>query len=458
MNEATWLPGVMVLGAGLLIGLSLALRMRKSGGKQTRPVAESPDVALQIRDLEARRDDLYRRIRAADEDKLGPDEIAALENAAAVTLRDLDLLTDQIPPAAPTKKARSQSTEEIEQEDPTSEVGRTRNPLLVGFAFGAAMVAVVALLVYFAVRDAKPSAPMGQPASQAGGSMEPPHEGQIEIPPEVAAQIAQLQNRLVTNPDDWQAHKQLALTYVATGQFVEAFSQASQILQQFPEDPDGLLVHGIVRLTMGQADQAVDLLDQVLAQYPDHRQALIYRGLALYQTGNVEQALDTWDMGLQMLGGGDPELEELIRMAQTGGSQPAGMTAAEPPGAAASAAPTSPPQAAAPMTQQLDPNGYPLTLELSPGAQVAPQATLFIFLRPAEGGPPVAARRISTPQFPMQMTLGQDDSMMGGELPESGTLVARLDSDGNVATAHAGDLAVEFLATRGQLTALILGN
>ena len=62
------------------------------------------------------------------------------------------------------------------------------------------------------------------------------------------------------------------------------------------------------------------------------------------------------------------------------------------------------------------------------------------------------------PRFPLEITLGPDDSMMGGELPASGTLVARLDSDGNVATAHAGDLSVEILAARGELSTLTLGN
>ena len=329
---------------------------------------------------------------------------------------------------------------------PAPETAKTRNPVLVGFAFGAAMVAVVALLVYWAVEDAQPTAPMGPQPTQAGASLEPPHEGPQEVPPELAAQIADLQNRLVTDPGDWTARKQLALSYVASGQYFEAFSQASQVLQQSPEDPDGLLVHGIVRLTMGQADQAVGLLDQVLAQYPDHRQALIYRGLALYQTGKVEQAIDTWDMGLQMLGGSDPELEELIDMARSGASQPAGMV------------PASPPPAEMPTSQEPDPNGYSLTLELAPGARVAPQATLFVFLLTEAGSPPVAARRISEPRFPLAISLGTDDSMMGAELPDSGTLVARLDTDGNVATNQAGDLSAEIYVSKGQLSSLILGQ
>ena len=97
MNEASWLPGIVVLAAGLLIGLSLAFKLRGQRSKQTQRASDSSDLRLQIRDLEARKDDLYRRIRAADEDKLGADEVAALEDAAAHTLRELDRLSEQLP-------------------------------------------------------------------------------------------------------------------------------------------------------------------------------------------------------------------------------------------------------------------------------------------------------------------------------------------------------------------------
>ena len=89
-------------------------------------------------------------------------------------------------------------------------------------------------------------------------------------------------------------------------------------MQRLPDDPDALLVHGIVRVSMGQFEVGRDLLDRVLATYPDHQQALLYRGLALYQLGEVEQAVDTWQIGLEMAGGSDPDFEELLRMAESG--------------------------------------------------------------------------------------------------------------------------------------------
>ena len=97
MTDATWLPGLLVLAAGLVLGLVLAIRLRGQGDKKAKSQkrTETPDLELKIRDLEARRDDLYRRIRAAEEDSVGSDEIAALEDAAAHTLRELDQLRGQ---------------------------------------------------------------------------------------------------------------------------------------------------------------------------------------------------------------------------------------------------------------------------------------------------------------------------------------------------------------------------
>ena len=454
MNEAIWLPALVVVSVGLILGLLLAFRLRTSSPRKT--ATNTADLELKLRDLEARRDDLFRRIRAADEDHLSPEEKSALEEAAALTLRDLDRLQKEIPGGRTRGKDQHRDSDQsahtgAEAAVEAEPMASRRNPLLTGLAFGAIMVAVVGLLVYWAIRDAQPAPGMGgPPTAQAGSAMDPPHQGQVQVPPELAAQIADLQQQVVANPEDLMAKKQLALSYVAAGQFFEAFDQASQVLQQFPDDPDGMLVHGIVRLTMGQADQAVGLLDRVLAEHPDHRQALIYRGLALYQMGNVEQAMDTWDMGLQMAGGSDPEFEELLMMAQSGQSQPAGMT---PPAPAATS--QAPPTAT---VGQVDPGVFSLQIELAAGAQPAPQAILFVFLRPEGGGPPVAATRISSPTFPLAIVLDASHSMMGAELPDKGILVARVDTDGNVTTSEATDLVAEVPAAKGQLTRLTLGQ
>ena len=58
----TWLPGLVVLAIGLAAGLIAGRRFK---GAKEQP--GDRDLELQIADLEARRDDLYRRLREIDE-------------------------------------------------------------------------------------------------------------------------------------------------------------------------------------------------------------------------------------------------------------------------------------------------------------------------------------------------------------------------------------------------------
>lgn len=114
-----------------------------------------------------------------------------------------------------------------------------------------------------------------------------------------------------------------------------------------------------------------------------------------------------------------------------GGPAPSAM------GRAAPAAPA--PATAAPAT-----GGAPVTgvVRLADGVE-APTGTLFVILRNAgaQRGPPLAVKKVESPQFPYAFELGPNDIMIKG-LPFTGPfdLQARLDRDGNAMTKDAGDL------------------
>jgi cytochrome c-type biogenesis protein CcmH len=440
LNGSIWIPGLLVLALGLAGGLWAAFQLRRQGAASK--ATGDADVRLKIADLENRRDELYQRLKRAEEEKTDPGDRRELELAAARTLRELDELRGSAP-AQPLPKPVSSPEETLAAASLS-----TRHPLLVGFAFGAALVLLVTTLIYFALRDAKPDTQPGAQAPVAQGTPgEPPHQTTAPVPPELAQRIAELQGHLAASPEDIMARKELAIIYLAAGQLVEAFEHAGVLMQQNPDDPDGLYVQGVVRLSMGQFAVSVDLLDRLLAQYPDHPDALMYRGLALNQLGQTDQAMDSWELGLEMAGGSHPQIEELIAMAEQGRlGAPAPAT---PQSAGATA---SPPQAApAPPTAA---GSYGMRIEL--GATASPGAILFVFLRTAEAGPPVAAKKISQPAFPLDLAMGPADSMMGAELPAAGILVARLDGDGDVSTTSPGDLQAEAQAEMGTTTRLVL--
>ncbi|MEJ2086439.1 MAG: tetratricopeptide repeat protein [Acidobacteriota bacterium] len=378
MTDSTWVPGLVVLIAGLAAGLLLGWRLRRQRAAQSQ--VNDPDLELALSDLEERRNDLYRRLHSAEEDHLGQAEREALETAAARTLREIDRLRPQMSRSARKAGGAKASSHRKEPDRDASAPPQPRaRPALAGFASGALLMAVIAVLIYWAFRDAQPK-PDPMTGVGAMSTSDDPHGNEGPMSAEVMARVETLRGRIQADPNDWMAKKELALTLMSSGQFFEAFELSDEILGTFPEDPDALLVQGVVRLTMGQNDTAVNLLDRVLAQHPDHLQALLYRGLALYQAGEIERAVDSWEMGLEMAGGRHPDFEELLAMASAPAAQP---QVAPPP-----AESVTPSEQALPSAGE----GYPVQVVLAPGTAPQPGSTLFVFLRPEAGGPPVAAR------------------------------------------------------------------
>jgi hypothetical protein len=81
------------------------------------------------------------------------------------------------------------------------------------------------------------------------------------------------------------------------------------------------------------------------------------------------------------------------------------------------------------------------TILLAPDAvERAEGRILFIFARTPEGGPPLAAKRVQSPTFPHEFTLGPEDRMIQAR-PFAGPLLvsARLDADGNATTKDPAD-------------------
>ena len=485
MSASVWIPGLIVLGVGSLLGIFIAWRLRPAPAPASGPkkkahkaqddaaAARLHDMHLQVKDLERRRGELYAALRGETEDgELDGHDRLETELAAARVLRDLERIRTELGEAEP-RVQRAGSAADKAVHDPIDQ-GRSsaalgapvapqgflaRHPLLVGFSFGAGMVTLVAVLIFWAIQDAKPD-PMGGGASQAMGGGAPGGGGMpAEHPPidtgglsaDVAAHITDLERRVNTNPNDLGGRKELALLLLSHEQFLPAFQQAEAILGLRPEDPDGLYVEGVVRLTMGQAEEAIDRMDRVLAQFPDHVLALMVRGVSLMRIGDKDGAIATWERGLEAAGGSHPDIEFFIDQARSGGFEQLADAARERSEERESAAE----QSAAPADAT---NLYVVEIELDPSAAVpASGGVLFLSLRPPGGGPPVAVQRVVQPRLPLTLTLGAENLMMGdGTLPTSGKLSARLDADGSVTTTNDGPSAEADGVQVGGVTRLVL--
>jgi len=446
--SSTWLPVLVVLAAGLVSGLLAARRLRSESPQSS----EAADRVLRLADLERRRDVLYRQIRSSED---GSDR-ERLELSAAHVLRQLDELrgdsaadgsaASQPSPADEAPSDAAASVAPVVEPTPVPSCGR---PMLAGFLSGAALVALVGVLIYWAMSDAEPQAqqPGGQPAAATLPGGEHPT---LSLPPEVQAEIDILRRRLEADPTDLLAHKQLALALLAAESFMEAFDMANGILATLPDDPDGLYIQGMVRLTMGQDDEALPLLERVLDQYPNHIMALAGRGMVFFRRNDREAAVLIWERALAAAGGSHPDIEQLLSMARgTDGEAPA-----DPAPVSSAPAPASVP----PPAVEVPADSYSIDIVLAEGVEVPPSATLFVFLRADQQGPPSAVKRIQSPIFPARLSLGPSDTMLGRPLPESGTISIRLDADGSASTKGEGDLVYEIDARVGSSIHVVLGQ
>ncbi|HVS15028.1 MAG TPA: hypothetical protein VMV46_13965 [Thermoanaerobaculia bacterium] len=316
MSEVGELP-LLVLGLGLLAGGVLALWIARSSSRKTPPRS---DRDLRIEDLEAQRDELYAKLRGSEGSLLAAADRNELELGAARVLRELDRLHDERRRSArPERPERTAVTTATTTATPRHLSWSSRHPALAGALLGGGGVALVALLLFWAQRDAVPAPeqPMQAPAPAGGGSID---RGEPGLPPQVAAQVQSLRDRLTQNPDDLAARRDLAQLLMAHEQFFDAFQESQQILAQVPSDAVGNYVSGLVRYTMGQPAEALELLDRALTTDPAFTQAALMRGFVRLQLDDRDGAIESWEQGLAAAGGTDRNLEHLLRLAHEGRS------------------------------------------------------------------------------------------------------------------------------------------
>ncbi len=219
---------------------------------------------------------------------------------------------------------------------------------LAGYAAGLATAGIIVLLARGAAphapapdvtpasgstwpaASASTTPPPAQPAVTAETESVPPKGDKRNISQHSAAplsaearsRITPLEAKLEADPEDFLARKQLAVVLLQNQQLMLAYEHASQILAAQPGDPDGLYVHGVVRLAMGHAPQAIELLDQVLSRYPNHALALDARAEAQRRIGDDGGAALTAARARQAAragdGGSGGEVDQLLAAASDG--------------------------------------------------------------------------------------------------------------------------------------------
>ncbi|THF60299.1 c-type cytochrome biogenesis protein CcmI [Pseudothauera rhizosphaerae] len=294
-------------------------------------------------------------------------------------------------------------------------------------AWGVALlllVPVLAAVVYLAVGE-----PDGLDPEKIAG-------GQEITPEQIQEMVGGLAARLEQEPDNADGWFMLARSYLVLQDFPKALAAYERLGALRPDDPDVLATWADVMAAARGGDVAGEpekLLERALAIDPNHFKALALAGTAAFQRGDHAAAAGLWERILAGLPPGD-ESAATIR----GSINEARARAGLPPLAAADT--PAPAPASAPATGPALTVQGRLAIAETLRAQAAPEDTVFVFVRPAEGGMPVAALRYKVADLPLAFNF-EGVPLMSGEAPVPGRLavVARVSKSGD-ATPRAGDL------------------
>ena len=135
--------------------------------------------------------------------------------------------------------------------------------------------------------------------------------------------------------------------------------------------------------------------------------------------------------------GEEPRQPDLSRIFPPGAEQSASQAAAEV--FELPAPPTG--RGAPPLAGSAEPIRGTVSVAPELADRVTGGGVLFIIARPGAAGPPLAVKRIPSPELPLEFAIGPKDRMIQS-MPFVGPLqvTARLDTDGNATTRTPGDL------------------
>jgi cytochrome c-type biogenesis protein CcmH len=258
-------------------------------------------------------------------------------------------------------------------------------------------------------------------------------------PRSIEEAVAQLQQRLASQPDNFEGLVLLGRSYMALEKFDLARDTYAKAVRLQPGDSD-VAVEYAEAMLRSSADrrfppEAVRLLETAVAKNPNNQRALFFLGTHQMQEQRPAEAAATWEKLLPLL---DPatgaELRKQIGAARLAAGLPALPADAEP---AAAAAPATGP-------------GLDIDVAIDPTlAKLAqPGDVLYVFARALDGaGPPFAAKRIELAQrqLPMRVRLTDADSPMPAarlSAQPKVLVMARLSKSGDVKPTS-GDLEAD---------------
>lgn len=328
---------------------------------------------------------------------------------------DRDLATGTLDAAAHTQALGELEARALaESASPEQAQARPRRLWAVGLAIALPATTIALYLLLGNLQGLNPQATAAQAADAA------PTAAQID------AMVAGLADRVKRNPGDLEGLQMLGRSYMVLGRFAEAEATFARLASQKPEaqtyaDWADAVASRQNRSLEGEPEK---LVRQALQLDPDNVKALALSGTIAFERKQFKQAVADWEKIAARV---PPEsefgqsVEAMLREARQRGGMPQ----------KAASAPAS--------TNTLKARG---TVTLAPALRdkVAPDDAVFIFARPAAGGPPLAGMRFKVSDLPIKFDFSQAQMMMGTAEPKQKVIIgARVSKRGN-AMPQTGDL------------------
>lgn len=365
---------------------------------------------------------LYPLFSARAQTSAGRERQRQTETALAVLREQLAELDAERAAGRVDEAAYARNREELERR--ALEEGQGGDAAAAGGtspAWGVALLLIVPLtaaLVYFAVGEPDGLDPQ-RVAGQQGFTAE-----QIE------EMVGGLAARLEQEPDNVEGWAMLARSYLVLQDFPKALATYARLGALRPDDPNVLADWADVMAATREGDvtgEPEQLVLKALEIDPGHFKARALAGTAAYQRGEFAAAAAHWENILAAI----PPADEAA----------ASVRASIDEARARGGLPPLPPVEPAPL-----PVDVALTLQGRLAiadtlrAGVSEDDTVFVFVRPLEGGMPLAALRYRAGELPRDFSFADVPLMTGdAPVPERLVVVARVSKSGD-ATARAGDL------------------
>lgn len=262
---------------------------------------------------------------------------------------------------------------------------------------------------------------LGNPAA-----LNPAHTQAPEgvTPAQIEAMVVGLAAKVKANPDDLEGLQMLGRSYMVLGRFQEAVAAYEALAAKRPSAEvyaDWADALGSVDSRKGLAGEPEKLIAKALQLDANNVKALALAGTVAFDRKDYRSALVHWErMATQI----DPQSEmgqsaqAMIQEARNRSGQAATGEAAVAPALRAKGR---------------------LSVAAALKDKVAAGDTLFVFARPAAGGPPLAALRFRAEDLPLDFDFAMAQAMMGATVDGKVVIGARISKSGN-ATPSAGDL------------------